>query len=119
MINLEWLNDRFALLFWMDRSSFIVMDFASSRSIGEQLLGDFKQESQLVNLIIKGCIEYRWAVGQDEREIAEAMIYNAFETYAVARGIPLKQAEQFCEHHLEELVHLVQTALIEGEGDRS
>jgi hypothetical protein len=96
------------------------MDFALSRSIAEQLLDDFRQESQLVNLIIKGCIEYRWAVGEDEREIAEAIIYNAFETYAVARGIPLKQAEQFCENHLEELVQLVQAALIEGErGDRS
>jgi len=96
------------------------MDFASSGSIADQLLDDFRQESHLVNLIIKGCIEYRWAVGEDEREMAEAMIYNAFETYAVARGIPLKQAEQFCENHLEELVQLVQIALVEGEsGDRA
>ncbi|MBD2038231.1 hypothetical protein H6F76_25080 [Leptolyngbya sp. FACHB-321] len=91
------------------------MDAASSRSIAEQLLDDFRQESQLVHLIINGCLASRGAVGEDEREMAEAMIYNAFETYAVARGMPLNQAEQFCEHHLEELVQLVQAALLEGE----
>jgi hypothetical protein len=37
-------------------------------------------------------------------EIAEAMIYNSFETYALARGISLAAVERFCEQHLEELI---------------
>jgi hypothetical protein len=35
------------------------------------------------------------------------MIYNAFETYAVERGMSLKAAERFCEQHLEELIESV------------
>lgn len=82
-----------------------------SQNIVEQLVSDLKQESQLVNLIIRGCLELRWAIGQEEKEIAEAMIYNAFETYAIARGMPLKAAENFCEQHLEELIQPVLTIL--------
>ena len=78
-----------------------------SQNLVDQLLSDLKEESQLVNLIIRGCIELRWAVGEEEKEIAEAMIYNAFEAYAQARGMPLKAAEQFCEQHLEELIQRV------------
>lgn len=56
---------------------------------------------------IRGCIELRWAIGEEEKEIAEAMVYNAFEAYALARGMPLKAAEKFCEQHLEELIQCV------------
>jgi hypothetical protein len=83
----------------------------SSQQIADQLLADFRQESQLVNLIIQGCIELRWAMTEDEKEIATAIVYNAFETYAVERGIPMKQAEQFCEEHLEELIQSIWTIL--------
>jgi hypothetical protein len=83
--------------------------------IAEQLLADLKQESQLVNLIIQGCIEYRWAVGQEEREIAEAIVYNAFEAYAIDRGLTEQQAEQFCEQNLEPLIQTVQRILERGE----
>lgn len=78
-----------------------------SQNIAEQLLADLRQERQLVDLIIRGCIELRWATGDEEKEIAEAMIYNAFETYAIARGMPLKAAEQFCEQNLEELIQRI------------
>ncbi|MBD2067321.1 hypothetical protein H6F93_07230 [Leptolyngbya sp. FACHB-671] len=87
------------------------MSDLSPQSVAEQLLADFRQEQQLVNLIIQGCIEHRWAVGEAEKEISKAMIYNAFETYAVERGISLEQAEQFCEQHLDELIQRVQSAL--------
>lgn len=80
-------------------------------SIAEQLMADFHREHQLVNRIIWGCIEYRWALGEEEREIAEAMIYNAFETYVVNRGMPLPQAEVFCEQNLEPLMRLVDEIL--------
>jgi hypothetical protein len=83
----------------------------SPRAVADQLLADFRQEHQLVNLIIKGCIEHRWAVGETEKELSKAMVYNAFETYAVERGIPLEQAEQFCEQHLDELIQRIQTEL--------
>lgn len=79
----------------------------SSQNIVEQLLSDLRQERQLVDLIIRGCIELRWAVAEEEKEIAEAMIYNAFEAYALARGMSLKAAEKFCEQHLEELIQSV------------
>ena len=90
------------------------------QSIAEQLLADLRHERQLVDLIIRGCIELRWAIAkrccfqqiaQDEKEIAEAMIYNAFETYAVERGMSLKAAERFCEQHLEELIQSVLAVL--------
>jgi hypothetical protein len=87
------------------------MDGSLHQSIADQLLEDLRQESQLVNLIIQGVIEYRWAVGEEEQEIATAMIYNAFETYAIARGIPLKQAEEFCENHLNDLIQAVEAVL--------
>jgi hypothetical protein len=83
----------------------------SSQPIIEQLLTDLRQEQQLVSLIIKGCIEYRWATGSEEKEIAKAIIYNAFETYLVARGMPLQAAEKFCEQHLDELIRQVQAVL--------
>jgi hypothetical protein len=79
----------------------------ADRTIAEQLLSDLRRERQLVDLIIRGCVELRWAIAQDEKEIAEAMIYNAFETYAVERGMSLKAAERFCEQHLEELIESV------------
>lgn len=82
-----------------------------SQNIAEQLIADLRQESQLVNLIIRGCIELRWAIGEEEKEIAEAMIYNAFEAYALARGMPLKAAEKFYEQHLEELIQRILTML--------
>lgn len=78
-----------------------------SQNIADQLLADLRQESQLVNSIIRGCIELRWAIAQEEKEIAEAMIYNAFEEYVLARGMPLKAAERFCEQHLEELIQRI------------
>jgi hypothetical protein len=79
----------------------------TDQTIAEQLLSDLRRERQLVDLIIRGCVELRWAIAQDERETAEAMIYNAFETYALERGMSLKAAERFCEQHLEELIESV------------
>lgn len=79
----------------------------SSQNIVEQLLSDLRQESQLVNLIIRGCIELRWAIAEEEKDTAEAMIYNAFEAYALTRGMSVKAAEEFCEQHLEELIQRV------------
>lgn len=76
-------------------------------SIAEQLLSDLRRERQLVDLIIRGCVELRWAIAQEEKEIAEAMIYNAFETYALERGMSLKAAEIFCDQHLDELIQSV------------
>jgi hypothetical protein len=79
----------------------------TDQTIAEQLLSDLRRERQLVDLIIRGCVELRWAIAQDEKETAEAMIYNAFETYALERGMSLKAAERFCEQHLEELIQSV------------
>jgi hypothetical protein len=79
----------------------------ADQTIADQLLSDLRREKHLVNLIIRGCIELRWAIAQDEQEIAEAMIYNAFETYAIERGMSQKAAERFCEQHLEELIQSV------------
>jgi hypothetical protein len=83
----------------------------SLKTIADQILADFRREQQLVNLIIKGCIEHRWAISEAEKDLSKAIVYNAFETYAVARGIPLEQAEQFCEQHLDELIQRIQAAL--------
>jgi len=83
----------------------------SPQAVADQLLADFRQEQHLVSLIIKGCIEHRWAVSEAEKDLSKAIVYNAFETYAVERGIPLEQAEQFCEQHLDELIQRVQAAL--------
>lgn len=79
--------------------------------IADQLIADFHQERQFVDLIIRGFIEYRWAVGQEERAIAEAMMYNAFETYVIARGMPQNQAEVFCERHLDDLIETIDRIL--------
>ena len=79
----------------------------ADQTIAEQLLSDLRREKHLVDLIIRGCIELRWAIAQEEKEIAEAMIYNAFETYARTRGMSRKAAERFCEQHLEELIQSV------------
>ena len=87
------------------------MNEPSSQSIAEQLLADLRQEQQLVNSIIRGCMEHRWALGEEDTELTEAMIYNAFEAYAVARGMPLSEAERFCEQHLDELIERVQAIL--------
>jgi hypothetical protein len=73
-------------------------------SVADQLIADLQQESQIVDALIWGCIEYRWAVGSEERQIAEAMIYNAFETYALERGMALPEAEAFCERYLGTLM---------------
>ena len=50
-------------------------------------------------------------MGEEETDLSEAMIYNAFEAYAVARGMPLKEAERFCEQHLDELIERIQAIL--------
>ncbi|MEB3359183.1 MAG: hypothetical protein VKK04_20825 [Synechococcales bacterium] len=76
-------------------------------AIADQLIADLIQEQQFVDLIIRGCIELRWALGEEEREIATAMVYNAFETYALQRGMSLPAAERFCEAHLDELIQSV------------
>lgn len=78
-----------------------------AQNIAEQLLSDLRREQQLLDLMIRGCIELRWAIQEEEKEIAEAMIYNAFETYALDRGMSLKAAERFCEQHLEELIQCI------------
>ena len=82
-----------------------------AQPIAEQLLSDLRQEKQLLDLIIRVCIELRWAIAEEEKEIAEAMIYNAFETYARTRGMSRKAAEIFCEEHLEELIESVMAIL--------
>jgi hypothetical protein len=79
--------------------------------IADQLLASLRQESQLVDLIIKGCIEYRWAMTEEERSIAEAMVYNAFETYAMNSGMTQQQAEFFCNQYLDTLIQIVQSTL--------
>lgn len=84
---------------------------SSFQSVADQLLADLRQESQLINLIIKGCIEYRWAIGREEQEIAKAMVYNAFESYTMARGMSLEQAESFCEQNLDRLIDTVYSIL--------
>jgi len=42
------------------------MDSGSFQTVADQLLADLRQENQLINLVIKGCIEYRWAIGKEE-----------------------------------------------------
>jgi hypothetical protein len=82
-----------------------------SQSVADELIADLRQEGQLVNLIIQGCVELRWATGPEERDIATAIIYNAFETYALERGMSLDAAEKFCEQHLDDLIQSVLTVL--------
>lgn len=79
--------------------------------VADQLMADLRRESQLMKLITRGCIELRWAVSEEEIEIATAIVYNAFETYAIERGMSLPQAEQFCEQHLETLIQSVWEAI--------
>lgn len=83
------------------------MNFPSFQSVADQLLADLKQERELVNLIIRGCIEYRWAVDPEEQAISKAIVYNAFEAYTMALGMPLSQAEAFCEQNLDNLIQMV------------
>lgn len=82
-----------------------------SFSITNQLIKDFQRERQLIDLIIKGCIELRWAMGDDEREMAEAIVYNSFEAYVLERGMSLAEAESFCETHLDDLINRVWSKL--------
>jgi hypothetical protein len=82
-----------------------------SQSVADELMADLKQEKQLMDLMIRGCIELRWATGAEERDIAIAMIYNAFETYALERGMSLEVAEKFCEQHLADLIQGVSAVL--------
>lgn len=89
----------------------IRMSSNPSQSVADQLIADFRREGQLVNLMIQGCIELRWAVGEEEKEIATAMIYNAFETYALERGMTLEEAEDFCEQHLNGLIQDILSTL--------
>ncbi|MBD2090611.1 hypothetical protein H6F67_12175 [Microcoleus sp. FACHB-1515] len=79
--------------------------------VADQLMADLRRESQLMKLITRGCIELRWAVSADEQDMARAIVYNAFETYAIERGMSLPQAEQFCEQHLEALIRSVWDAI--------
>lgn len=79
--------------------------------VADQLMADLQRESQLMKLITRGCIELRWAVSEEEREIASAIVYNAFETYAIERGMSLPQAEEFCEQHLDKLIQAVWDAI--------
>jgi len=78
--------------------------------LADQLMADLRRESQLMKLITHGCIELRWA-SEDEKEMARAIVYNAFETYAIERGMPLPQAEEFCEQQLETLIQSVWDAI--------
>ncbi len=41
------------------------MNERSDRTVADQLLFDLRQEKQLVDLIIRGCIELRWAIAQE------------------------------------------------------
>lgn len=75
--------------------------------IADQLLADFQQESHLMDLMIRGCIELRWAIGEEEKDVARAMIYNAFETYLIERGLSVPEAEKFCERYLEVLIQSI------------
>ncbi|NJL21446.1 MAG: hypothetical protein HC895_12460 [Leptolyngbyaceae cyanobacterium SM1_3_5] len=79
--------------------------------VADRLMADLRRESQLMKLITRGCIELRWAISEDEREIASAIVYNAFEAYAIERGMSLSQAEEFCEQHLETLIQSIWDAI--------
>lgn len=87
-----------------------MVDHSSARAI-DQLLANLWQEQQTVDLILRGCIELRWAIADEEREIARAIVYNAFEAYALRSGMPLPMAEQFCERHLDELIQSILAVL--------
>lgn len=87
------------------------MNESLSFPIADQLLADFKRESQLMDLMTRGCIELRWAIAEEEKDLAKAMIYNAFETYLVERGLSVPEAEKFCERHLESLIQSILAVL--------
>ena len=82
-----------------------------SFNLADQLLADLHRENHLVNLMIRGCLELRWALGPEEKETAIAMIYNAFETYVRERGMALEAAEQFCEERLDDLIEQLSAIL--------
>lgn len=73
----------------------------------DALLADLHREHALVNLIIRGCIDYRWAISDDERAIAQAMIFNAFEAYLIEQGMAIADAGEFCDQHLDALMNAV------------
>lgn len=77
----------------------------------DRLVGKLSQQIRLSSLIAWGCIEHRWAMTQEEKEISEAMIYNAFEEFVLQEGMSLSEAERFCEAHLELLIKRVKEAL--------
>ncbi|MEO0407756.1 MAG: hypothetical protein AAF289_10425 [Cyanobacteria bacterium P01_A01_bin.135] len=87
------------------------MSLPDFSTVYAQLTDDLQRENELVSQMIRGCVEHRWALSAEEQEIATAIIYNAFETYAVERGMPLAAAEQFCEAHLEQLIQQIQSCL--------
>lgn len=82
-------------------------DFGLEESLVETLLADFQREHELVKLIIRGCIEHRWALGNEERAIAQAMVFNAFEAYVIERGMSVDEAGEFCEQHIDTLMDAV------------
>ncbi|MEL7039162.1 MAG: hypothetical protein AAFO04_26665 [Cyanobacteria bacterium J06592_8] len=77
----------------------------------DRLVGKLSQQIRLSRLIAWGCIEHRWAMTEEEKEISEAMIYNAFEEFFLQEGMTLSEAERFCEAHLELLIKRVKEAL--------
>ena len=82
-----------------------------SASEMDRLLGKLANQLKLANLIAWGCIEHRWAITEEEREISEAMIYNAFEEFVLQEGMSVTEAERFCEAHLELLIKRVKDEL--------
>ena len=82
-------------------------DVGLEESLVETLLADFQREHELVKLIIRGCIEHRWALGNEERAIAQAMVFNAFEAYVIERGMSVDEAGEFCEQHIDTLMDAV------------
>ena len=77
----------------------------------DQLLGKLTNKLKLANLIAWGCIEHRRAITAEEKEISEAMIYNAFEEFLLQEGMSISEAERFCEAHLELLIQRVKDEL--------
>ena len=73
----------------------------------DQILNNITQEIKLSGLITRGCLEHRWAIGEEERSICEAIVYNAFEAFAIQAGMTVQDAERFCDDHLELLMQRV------------
>ncbi|MEO1519338.1 MAG: hypothetical protein AAFU78_01000 [Cyanobacteria bacterium J06633_2] len=80
-------------------------------SLIDELLADLNREHELVNVIIRGCIDHRWALGEEERAIAQAMVFNAFEAYLIERGMTVDEAGEFCEQHIDSLMRSVLAVL--------